>query len=130
MIIAFMNDDFRSVFQFDVRFTNRLVGGNNIEIICGEIKSGKGRKVAYMQVIERLLIVRKAFLCLTNMPPNAIHLRGEVFTNIREWKNVLPALVDILNELKIKTSTIEEIFPGGEGFYPFLTVDVHIVGYG
>jgi hypothetical protein len=69
-----------------VRGTNQVIGITNIDIVIGEIKGGEGLKCAIIQLIERLLILRKAAICITNMPSNNIHLRGEVFTNIREWK--------------------------------------------
>jgi len=126
--------DFRTSFQFDVRGTNRVFGGTNIELIAGEIKSGADRKYAIIQVIERLLILRKALMCIANIPSNNIHLRGEVFTNTREWKHNAPTtdkdLVSIMQGMAIKQSTIDEIFPTSRGSNTFLTIDIEVIGYG
>lgn len=125
--------DFRQIFQFDVRGTNQVIGSTNIEITIGEIKSGKDRKGAIIQVIERLLILWKAAKCMTNMPSNNIHLRGEIYTNIRQWKDVPVSNQDLkstMTEMKIKESIINEIFPITAGVVnAWLIVDIEMIGY-
>jgi hypothetical protein len=120
--------DFRQMFQFDVRGTNQVIGITNIEIVIGEIKGGEGLKCAIIQLIERLLILRKAAVCMTNMPSNNIYLRGEIFTNIREWKVNAPTsnedLEEIMTEMKIKQTTIDEIFQSQAG----LIIDIEVIG--
>ena len=120
--------DFRQIFQFDVRGTNQVIGITNIEIVIGEIKGGEGLKCATIQLIERLLILRKAAVCITNMPSNNIHLRGEIFTNIRQWKDNAKTsdqdLKTIMTEMNIKATTIDEIFHSPAG----LIIDIEVIG--
>lgn len=46
----------------------KVIGRNNIEIVVGEIKSGKDKKYAIIQVIESLLILRKAAMLYISLP--------------------------------------------------------------
>lgn len=121
--------DFRQIFQFDVRGTNEVIGSTNIDITIGEIKSGEDKKCAIIQVIERLLIIRKAAICMTDMPSNNIHLRGEIFTNIIKWKDTPVSNQDLKSILKIKESIINEIFPITPGVVnAWLIVDIEVIG--
>lgn len=80
--------------QFDVRGRVEWIGNFNsgrLEINCGEVKSGKGRTEAILQLLKRLVIVAFAAIqILKNYLPLEkiiVFLKGEVITRTKQWKN-------------------------------------------